>query len=348
MFNDFKYLLAYIAPMSAFAAVYWQGPWSYSSVIVAFILIPVMEQLVSGNTRNLSLEEEAKKSASPLFDLLLYLNLPILLVLLWLYFSAIQTGGLKAWELLGMTLSMSVVMASIGINVAHELGHRTKKYEQFLSKILLTTTLYTHFNIEHNRGHHLWVSTPQDPSSARLGESLYHFWIRSFYGTYFNAWILENERLRRAGKPAISLSNEMIWMDLAKIAYLCLVGWLFGWLAAGFAVLIALGGILQLETVNYIEHYGLTRRRLPSGFYEKVSPRHSWNSNHELGRIFLYELTRHSDHHFKATRKYQVLRHFDESPQLPHGYPASMMMAMVPPLWFFVMNKKVKEVQGAS
>lgn len=348
MFNDLKYLLAFIAPLSAFAAVYWQGPWSFSAVIVAFILIPVIEQLSSGNTRNFTPEQEAKKTASPFFDILLYLNLPALLVLLWFYFSAVQSQELQAWELAGMTLSMSIVMAGISINVAHELGHRQNKYEQFIAKILLTTSLYTHFNIEHNRGHHLWVSTPQDPSSARLGESLYHFWFRSLYGTYINAWALENGRLRREGRPALSFSNEMIWMDLAKVGYLCLVVGLFGWAAAGFAVLIALGGILQLETVNYIEHYGLTRKRLPSGFYEKVSPLHSWNSNHELGRIFLYELTRHSDHHFKATRKYQILRHFDESPQLPHGYPASMLMAMVPPLWFSVMDKKVKKVEGVS
>ncbi len=345
MLRDLKYLFAYVAPLATFAAVLWQGYWSFATVIVAFVMIPLVEQFSAGTTRNLTPEEEEAKAASPFFDLLIYLNLPILLALLWLYFSAVANGGLQGWEIAGMTLSMSVIMASIGINVAHELGHRSKKYEQFMAKVMLTTVLYTHFNIEHNRGHHLWVSTPEDPSSARLGESLYRFWVRSTIGTYVNAWKLENERLRRAGKPVFSPANEMIWMDLGKIFYLSLVWYFFGWVGVGFAVLIAIGGFLQLETVNYIEHYGLSRKRLPSGFYEKVTPRHSWNSNHEMGRIFLYELTRHSDHHFKATRKYQVLRHFDESPQLPHGYPASMLMSLVPPLWFSVMDKKVREVQ---
>lgn len=347
MLRDLKYLIAYIAPMSAFAAVLWQGSWSFATIVVAFVMIPLVEQFAGGTTANLTPEEEEKKAASPLFDLLLYLNLPILFVVLWLYFSVVTKGGLQPWEIAGMTLSVGILAGTIGINVAHELGHRSKKYEQLMAKVLLTTALYTHFNIEHNRGHHLWVSTPEDPSSARLGEGLYRFWLRSVYGTYVNAWRLENDRLRRAGKPFFSPSNEMIWMDLGKIFYLALVWYNFGWAGVGFAILVAVGGFLLLETVNYIEHYGLARKRLPSGFYEKVTPRHSWNSNHELGRIFLYELTRHSDHHYKATRKYQVLRHFDESPQLPHGYPASMLMALVPPLWFSVMDKKVKELERA-
>lgn len=345
MLRDLKYLIAYVAPLSAYVAVLWQGAWSFSTVVVAFVLIPLAEQFAKGTDRNLSEAEEAKKAVSPLFDLLLYLNVPLLLGLLWLYFSAVTGGGLQGWEVAGLTLSTGIVVGTIGINVAHELGHRPKRYEQLMAKLLLTTALYTQFSIEHNRGHHLWVATNQDPSSARPGEGLYRFWLRSVWGTYLNAWRLEHDRLRREGKPLFSVWNEMIWFQLAHLAYLALVGWQFGWTGVGFAVAVAVLGFLLLETVNYIEHYGLRRKRLPSGFYEKVMPRHSWNSNHELGRIFLYELTRHSDHHFKSTRKYQVLRHFDESPQLPHGYPASILMALVPPLWFRVMEKRMCEIQ---
>jgi alkane 1-monooxygenase len=158
---------------------------------------------------------------------------------------------------------------------------------------------------------------------------------------YLNAWKLELERLERRGIQGISLRNEMIVFHVMHLLYLALVWWLFGVKGMLFALLIAVIGILLLETVNYIEHYGLLRKVMPSGSYERVLPRHSWNSNHDLGRIFLYELTRHSDHHYKASRKYQVLRHFDESPQLPYGYPASMMMALIPPVWFRVMNDKV-------
>lgn len=343
--RDLKYLIAYIAPASAFVAVLMQGAWSFSTVIVAFVFIPIAELFAPRNTDNFSEAEEDKRAVSLFFDLLLYLNVPALFGIIWLYLNAVTSGLAETWEVVGMTLSVGVVIGTIGINVAHELGHRVKKYEQVMAKALLTSALYTQFNIEHNRGHHLWVATKEDPSSARLGESLYAFWFRSIFGVYVNAWRLENKRLEREGKSVFSYHNEMIWLQLAHVVYLALVWWQFGWTGVGFAVAAAFLGILLLETVNYIEHYGLSRRKLESGRYERVSPRHSWNSNHEVGRIFLYELTRHSDHHFKATRKYQVLRHFDESPQLPYGYPASMLMAIIPPLWFSFMNKRVEAIQ---
>lgn len=341
---DLKYLIAYLMPLSSYLAVLLQGWWSVSTLVLAFVIIPLVEQFFEGTTYNLSGPEEAEKAASPFFDLLLYVNLPLLVSLLWLYFSAINSGDLTRMETVGMTISVGITVGSLGINVAHELGHRQTIYETLMAKVLLTTALYTHFNIEHNRGHHRWVATEQDPSSARTGEALYLFWARSVFGTYVNAWRLENERLRYLGKPVFSLHNEMIWFQLAHLAYLTLVWWQFGWRGVGFALGVAVLGFLLLETVNYIEHYGLRRKQLSSGQYETVSPHHSWNSNHELGRIFLYELTRHSDHHYKATRKYQVLRHFDESPQLPHGYPASILLALVPPLWFRVMDKRVLRI----
>lgn len=344
MLRDLKYLVAYLMPLSGYLAVLWQGGWSFSTVVLAFVILPILEQIIGGTDRNLTPQEEVEKSASPFFDVLLYLNLPLLLGLLWLYLSAMTSGGLAWHETLGLMLSVGIVVGSLGINVAHELGHRQTFHETLMAKILLTTALYTQFNIEHNRGHHRWVGTDEDPSSARLGEPLYSFWFRSVFGTYVNAWRLENTRLRQEGKPVFSLRNEMVWFQLAHLAYLALIWWQFGWLGVGFAVAVALVGFLLLETVNYIEHYGLRRKRLASGHYEIVTPRHSWNSDHELGRIFLYELTRHSDHHYKASRKYQILRHFDESPQLPHGYPATLLLAFLPPVWFRVMDGRVRQV----
>ncbi|MEZ4952273.1 MAG: alkane 1-monooxygenase [Saprospiraceae bacterium] len=340
MLKDLKYIIAYLTPASAFIAVTWQGGWSFSTVIIAFIIVPIIEQFAKGTERNLSAKEEEKKENAYFFDLLLYLNLPILYIILWCYFSAITNDPLTVWETVGVTMSVGVTLGGVGINVAHELGHRKKWYEQWMAKTLLTAALYTQFYIEHNRGHHLWVATDEDPSSARQGESLYQFWVRSIIGVYTHAWQLENGRLKKMGKSPFSLSNEMFWLQTAHLSYLIAVWSFFGWTGVAFAVVVATLAILQLETVNYIEHYGLRRKRLASGFYEKVGPHHSWNSNHEIGRILLYELTRHSDHHYKATRKYQVLRHFDESPQLPHGYPASMLMALIPPLWFSVMDKR--------
>lgn len=343
--KDAKYLLAYILPLSAIFAVYMQGLWSFTAVLIAFVLLPLIEAFLPQSTLNFSIPEESTRLKNAFFDLLLYLNLPLVYGMVFYYFSTLSTASLATYEVVGLTLSVGIITSSSGINVAHELGHRKTRFEQFLSKVLLLPELYMHFFIEHNRGHHKNVSTDLDSSSARLGESLYPFWWRSVKGVYLGAWRLEKERLNRVGKSAFSVENEMIWFQVIQVLYLLGIGLYFGWMMIPFAVAIAIVGFLQLETVNYVEHYGLRRKKLASGRYENVSPLHSWNSNHALGRIFLYELTRHSDHHFKASRKYQVLRHFDDSPQLPYGYPGSMLLAMLPPLWFKRMNHLVEKFE---
>ena len=341
--RDAKYLFAYIAPLSAFLGIYYGGVWSLGAIYVAFVLIPLLELVLPYSKENFEQEEEQERSVVLFFDILLYLNLPILFSLIIYYFLRIEAGGLTTFEEVGMTLNIGVLIGTIGINVAHELGHRSTQYEQFFAKALLLSGLYMHFFIEHNRGHHKNVATEEDPASARFGENVYTFWFRSITQSYLDAWRLEAQRLKRSGKNVISTDNQMIWYQIIQAVYLLSVGAIFGWGMILYAMSIALGGVILLETVNYIEHYGLRRKKLASGRYENVQPYHSWNSNHELGRIFLYELTRHSDHHFKATRKYQILRHFEESPQLPLGYPASMLLSLLPPLWFAYMNEKVKQ-----
>ena len=343
MWKDFKYLIAYVAPLAAYVGICLQGAWSFGSIYVGFVLIPLLEFFTPRSTENIPAEEEPQRAASPFFDYLLYLNIPVLYGLIIYYFNTIAAGGLATYEALGMTLSVGLIVGAIGINVAHELGHRATRHEQLMSKMLLLTALYTHFFIEHNRGHHKNVATDEDPASAHLGESLYAFWWRSVTGSYANAWRLERERMEKQGQAVWGRHNEMVRFTAVQVLYLLAIGLIWGWYMAGYALAIAMVGFLMLESVNYIEHYGLRRRRLPNGQYERVSPRHSWNSDHELGRIFLYELTRHSDHHYKATRKYQVLRHFDDSPQLPMGYPAAILLSLAPPAWFRVMNKRVKE-----
>ena len=339
--KDSKYLLAYVAPLSAFAAIYYQGYWSFATVVLAFAFIPLLDFLVPSSKQNLTSEQEVSKLSTIIFDWLLYLNVPMLWILIWSLFSTISAGGLETFEIIGMTWSVGIIVSTVGINVAHELGHRVKKSEQLMSKTLLLSALYMHFFIEHNRGHHKNIATDEDPASSRLNENLYSFWVRSTFGGYRSAWNLEAERLKKQGASFFSLKNEMLIFQLIQVGYLVSVGLYFGWFVVPFAIIIAITGFLLLETVNYIEHYGLRRKKLPSGRYENVTMQHSWNSNHEMGRIFLYELTRHSDHHFKSTRKFQVLRHFDESPQLPYGYPGSMLISFLPPLWFKLMNDKI-------
>lgn len=339
--KDIKYLLAYLLPLSAFAALAWQGPWAWATVVLSFGIIPVVEIWTPQSAENVPPEEEDSRSRRWLFDVLLYLNLPMLFGIVGWYLFTVQHQALSVAEWIGLTLGTGIVVGAVGINVAHELGHRVRGYEQTLSKWMLLPALYQHFFIEHNRGHHKNVATDLDPASARRGEWVFAFWGRSIAGSWRSAWRLEQERLQKAGQPFWSLHNEMLRFQLWQGAWVAGIAGFLGWKALASALVIALIGVLLLETINYIEHYGLRRQMLPSGRPEPVTPAHSWNSDHELGRIFLYELTRHSDHHYKATRKYQILRHLDESPQLPFGYPTSVLLALVPPLWFRVMDARV-------
>lgn len=341
--RDAKYLIAYLLPLSAYAAVYWGGVWSFSAIYLGFVLIPGVELFVPRSPENHPEEAEEVRSQARLFDYLLYFNLPLVYGLVVYYLYALSEGGLAGYEITGMTCSVGLVIGTAGINVAHELGHRSNYIERFLAKALLLPALYNHFIIEHNLGHHKHVATPKDPATSRKGETVYAFWFRSVTRGYLGAWHLEAERLKRTGKPVVSFNNEMIRFTLLQLIYLGGIGLLIGWAMVPYAIAIAVFGFLMLESVNYIEHYGLVRRQLSNGRYERVGPQHSWNSDHELGRIFLYELTRHSDHHYKASRKYQILRHQQKSPQLPTGYPGAILLSLVPPLWFRVMDRRLRQ-----
>ena len=333
--RDLKYLVAYVPPILTVLGLLWRGPWVFATLLFAYGLVPLLDFIGPQSTDNFSSEEKASRLSIRFFDYLLYLNVPLIYGIVGLYIYILNTQALALYEYVGLILSVGIVLGASGINVGHELGHRKTKFERFLSKALLLPNMYTHFFIEHNRGHHKYVATPQDPASSRFNEPIYTFWVRTLVGSYKNAWKLEAKRLKRINKPLMSWENEMVRLQFAQLLYVIAIFLLTqSWLGFWAVLLAALVGILNLETVNYIEHYGLQRKRLPSGAYERVRPIHSWNSNHELGRILLYELTRHSDHHFIASKKYQVLDHHEEAPELPFGYPAAMLTALVPPCGF--------------
>lgn len=347
-FKDTRYLLAYLAPLSAFIAIYFAGPWAFLTPIIMFVIIPILEIFLKGTEVNLSKDEEQEKKTLRFFDWLLYLNVPIQYGLLVFYLFRITGGGLLPWEMFGITMSFGMCCGILGINVAHELGHRRTWYEQAMAKALLLTTLYMQFFIEHNRGHHKNVATDLDPASSRYGEPIYFFIPRSIIGGYINAWKLEAERLNKVGTSVLSLKNEMLRYHIIEGSLLLAIFLIFGLTGlVGFIVASAFGYFL-LEAVNYIEHYGLRRKEIAPGRYEKCMPWHSWNSNHTIGRIMLYDLTRHSDHHYLAGRKYQVLRHFDDSPQMPMGYPAAIVLALIPPLWFYIVHKQIDKLEKGA
>ncbi len=336
-----KYLLVFIIPALLLVGVELGGWMSYGALIFAFGVIPVAELLFKSDQRNIEAAEREIRKDDRLYDFLLYLVPAAVYGSVALYLFALDSRTYSVFEIAGLTTSLAVVLGGLGINVAHELGHRHTKFERFLGKALLLPSAYMHFYVEHNFGHHKNVSTHEDPASARYNETLYHFWLRSVVYSYISAWKIEAERMQRAGKPFWSVHNEMLRFQVIQIVFWTVIFILFGWKITLAYTVAAVGGFLLLETVNYIEHYGLERQKLSAHRYERVRPVHSWNSDHVVGRLMLFELSRHSDHHFQPAKKYQLLDHHEDSPQMPTGYPGMMLLSAVPPLWFAVMNKRI-------
>lgn len=346
-FRALKYISVYTLPITVVIAFTQQGIWTFLPIVYAFGFIPLLELLIPPQEQNLTEMEESAVLHDPIYDWLLYLVVPVQYAILIWFFFVVGDEGLARYEHIGLITAMGLLCGALAINVAHELGHRQVPHERFLAKLLLFTSLYSHFYIEHNRGHHVRVATEEDPSSARYNEVVYVFWFRSVIQSYFSAWELEAKRLRIAGKPIVSIHNEMIVYSVLQLAALVVIGYFFGITVLLSFVAAATMGFLLLETVNYIEHYGLQRKQVKGKQrYERVQPAHSWNSNHVLGRLLLFELSRHSDHHFKADRKYPVLRHHTSSPQMPTGYPGMMVLSLVPPAFFKVVNPRVRKIQA--
>lgn len=341
--RDLKYLFAYTVPLSAYISFESFGWGTYTAVLYAFVILPLLDVLTGKTATNLSAEQTQHKKANKIFDWMLYVNLPIVFGLLYVVFSKIMTTDYTTSEYVGLALSTGILLATNGINVAHELGHRKSLIERLMSKALFMPCLYMHFYIEHNFGHHFKVATPDDGATARYNQSVYAFWIRSVSKQYVDAWKKQLELLKNQEQNFFSWKNDMLYYHLIQPLYLGVVFLWFSTHVMLFALLVGIISFLFLECINYIEHYGLRRLKTPSGRYERVQTHHSWNSNHNIGRIVLYELTRHSDHHFKSAKKYQILNSYQDSPHLPLGYPASILLSLLPPLWFWVMNPLVPQ-----
>lgn len=320
-----------------------------------FVFVPVMDWLIRRDTSNITKESVAKVSKEFFYKLVTFLWVYVqLAVLIWgLY--VVSVADFAWWEWLAFATGTALVTGGIGITVAHELGHKPAKLQQIYAQILLMTVSYMHFFIEHNRGHHVRVATPEDPATSRFGENFYSFWIRSVRDGYISAWELEKISLAKNGLPPWSLKNQMIWFQVLPFVFAGLAFLVFSllqnrlvWEVPVFFFGQSILAFTLLEAVNYLEHYGMQRKKLANGFYEKVTPLHSWNASQSVSNFLLFQLQRHSDHHAFAFKPYQVLNHYDESPQLPAGYSAMILVAFFPPLWFRLMNprlEKWKEMQ---
>jgi alkane 1-monooxygenase len=350
------FFTAFIIPALVVAGFYADGYWNYLAIVFSFFLIPILDQQFGIDTSNVP-EAEIKTTTEEFyyrFVTFIWTFVQVGFVLWGAY--AVTSGKLNTlWEWIGFVVSFSLVTGGIGITVAHELGHKKSALERFYGKVLLMTVSYMHFYIEHNRGHHVTVATPEDPATARKNESYYAFWLRSVFKGYAHAWKLETQSLKRKNRSLLSIHNEMIWFAVLPVLFcgaltLTFTLWLNRqvWEIPLFFFAQSFLAFSLLELVNYVEHYGIVRKEVQPGKFERVNPKHSWNASHLLSNFFLFQLQRHSDHHAYAHKPYQVLNHYDESPQLPYGYPTMILLALLPPVWFSLMNKRLEHWQSAA
>jgi alkane 1-monooxygenase len=313
--------------------------WFYGPMLV-FLVFPPLDLALGMDQRNPPDSVIKWLEQDRYYRWCTYLYLPIqyagLVFACWLW----SHGHLSGVDKVGLALTVAMV-SGIAINTAHELGHKRASIERWLSRVALAQSSYGHFFIEHNRGHHVRVATPEDPASARLGESFYAFLPRTVIGSLRSAWQLEQVRLHRLGKRSWSLRNDILgaWA-MTVVLFAALVAG-FGLVVLPYLLIQAVIGFSLLEVVNYLEHYGLLRQQADDGRYERTRPEHSWNSNNTASNVLLYHLQRHSDHHANPIRRYQALRHVDDAPQLPTGYAGMILLAVIPPAWRRVMDHRV-------
>jgi alkane 1-monooxygenase len=328
---------------AAAQAPFWIGP------ILLYILLPALDLRFGPDGQNPPDEAMERLENDKYYRYCTYIYIPFQYAsvifgaylftasdLSWLGFD----GGLGWPAKIGLALSVGV-LGGVGINTAHEMGHKKDELERWLSKVTLAQTCYGHFYIEHNRGHHVRVATPEDPASSRLGESFWEFLPRTVSGSLTSAWHLEAARLERLGKSPWTLRNDILGAWAMTVVLFAALAVAFGPIVLPYLVLQAIIGFSLLEVVNYLEHYGLLRDRKDDGRYQRCLPKHSWNSNNVASNVLLYHLQRHSDHHANPTRRYQALRHVDEAPQLPTGYAGMIVLAWFPPIWRRVMDPRL-------
>lgn len=316
--------------------------WALFPLAFDFFAIPVFDWLAGEDHDNPPEEVVERLSRDNYYRLLLFLSIPVFYASFALSFIAVGTLALPWWAVLALVVG-SGVSSGAGLTVGHELGHKPGRPDRLGAKVINALTGYAHFCMEHNRGHHVMVATPEDTASARLGENVYRFALREIPGAARRGWAMEAERLRRKGFAIWSVRNDLLQGYALSAIYAAALVAAFGLYMIPLLLLHHLAGWLQLTFANYVEHYGLMRKKLPDGRYEPCQPRHSWNTNHIVSNLMLFHLQRHSDHHANPLRPYQSLRNFDDLPRLPSGYPGSYVLAAIPPLWFAVMDPKVRK-----
>ena len=342
-FQALPFLISFVTvPAIVLGGLY--GGWYLAfPFLIGWGLLPLLDRLTGLNIRNL--DPALSDNALVWHRAVTLIWVPVQMALIFWSLWWLGNGStLSGWEIAVFALSVGISTGATGITFAHEMIHQKARWERLLGEFLLISTSYGQFATEHVYGHHITVGTPKDPATARKGESFTRFFIRCVTGTFTSAWKLEAQRLARRGRPIWHASNPFWRYILGWLAFMIAAYWLAGWVGVGFFLLQSLMAVYELEGVNYVEHYGLTREYLGDGKFERVKPHHSWNASQQVSNWFLINLQRHSDHHYRPNRRYPLLQHYgdDEAPQLPLGYAGMIIMAAIPPLWFSVMDKRVE------
>ena len=338
--SKLKYLGTYISPILALISFNFTGVLAYSGIFILYVLVPILENLIPKNSYNFSKEENNLAKEDWFYDWILYLLVPLHLYVIYIFLETISNPLLEMVDIIGYVLIMGTILGVNGINGGHELGHKIDhRLKMFLARILLTTSFQNHFITYHNGGHHRDVATPNDLTTAKKGDIFYFFALKSQIGGYFKSWRLEAEKIKSNGGN--QLLNPMIIHTIIPWSFLGIIYYFFGNEVTVLYFLAAVFGISILEAQNYFSHYGLKRKLKEDGTYERVKVEHSWNSDHVIGRVILFELTRHSDHHFSGAKPYQILKSKDESPMLPFGYPAMLILSYFPFLFKPIMERQL-------
>jgi len=314
--------------------------WLLLPLLLNYGVAPLIDMLFGEDRNNPPEAVVMQLDQDPYYRRLTYVVVPLHFITLIGTAWYAGTQDLSLWAVLALAV-VAGMTAGLAINTGHELGHKNSRLEKLLAKVVLAVPAYGHFTIDHNRGHHRDVSTPDDPASARMGESIYKFAAREFPGAFRRAWDIEKDRLTRRGKSVWHPNNQILQSYAITAVMWVALTMAFGWVMIPFLLVHTFFAWWQLTSANYVEHYGLLRARDANGRYERCEPHHSWNSNHTYSNLVLFHLERHSDHHAHPLRRYQSLRHFDDLPQLPNGYFGVYLLAYVPRLWFYVMDKRL-------
>lgn len=339
--NVSAFSMVYLVPVSVILGYWLGGIYTFTTPFLVFGIGPILDTVIGKDTRNPSEEKENEFESDNRYKILTILCVPIQLAVFFWGAYVVSYGNLSALELVGFILSIGISANVLGLSAGHELAHRINgKFEPILSKILYCTVLYIHFGIEHVVGHHKRVATPEDPATARLGESFYAFLPRSIFDGFKSAWEFEAGRMKKQNKPVWSRHNPMAVALLTQAAVTFLIAVVFGGMGLFYLLAQSFIAISLVENINYVVHYGLLRKEIAPGKYEPIRPWHSWNSSNWLSNHFLFNIQRHSDHHYKPGRRYQLLRHHDEAPQLPSGYAGMIVLALIPPLWRKIMDPR--------